>query len=100
MFDSLIANSEIKIDNYIVYHTGRNRRDGGVASFLNKSLNSTEIDLNLSTEYIRVKVKLKKQVLILASMYPPPKSPVDYYDFILDDVEKNYICSFQCYNNG
>ena len=35
-----------------------------------------------------VKVKLKKQVLILASMYLPPKR-LDYYDCILDDIEKN-----------
>ena len=51
---------KLMIDNYIVYRKDRNRRGGGVALFVNKSLNSTEIDLNLSTECICVKVKLKK----------------------------------------
>ena len=87
MLDISISDSEIAIDNYIIFRKDRNRNGGGVLLYISKSLKPTKLDDTFLTEIVCVKIHIQRFNILLCSLYRPPSSLVEYYDKMICDCE-------------
>ena len=60
MLDISISDSEIAIDNYMIFRKDRNRNGGGVLLYISKSLKPTKIDATFHTEIVCVKIHIQR----------------------------------------
>ena len=87
MLDISISDSEIAIDNYMIFRKDRNRNGGGVLLYISKSLKPTKIDDTFHTEIVCVKIHIQRFNILICSLYRPPSSLVEYYDKMICDCE-------------
>lgn len=88
--DSSISYHEIEVTGYKMFNKPRNRHGGGVAIYIRNDLKyKRRIDLELANiECIWLEVVLHKTKLLLCSLYRPPSMGNDYYNNMLDCIEK------------
>lgn len=73
------ADSNVKLDNYIIYRLDRGSRGGGVATYISLNLKSQLITPKVKPElfegiFVKVILHANKQ-LIIGNIYHPPTSP-------------------------
>ena len=83
--DSTIQNSDIEINDYIIERNDRDKHGGGVALYINKSINyRLREDLqNTNVESISIQVKVGNyKPFIVTSIYRPPGKTVNHFSDI------------------
>lgn len=92
--DATITDNELKIDEYNLIRKDRNRHGGGVAFYIHESLTYRIFpDCGLNVESLWINIKLSKHSIKVCNIYRPPNSNSQYFDSILDELEKNDIFS-------
>ena len=82
--DSSISDSTINIPNYNLL----NRNGGGVALYIKQHLYPSKVDTDLTTESVWAYVQVKSKKIVIGSVYRPPSSTANYFDNIIDDLDK------------
>ena len=91
--ESIIDNSHIEIDDYVVERNDSNRHSGCVAMYIHKTVNyKLREDLAYSEiESISIQVKIGNyKPFIVMSVYRPPGKPVEYFnklDKLLNSID-------------
>ena len=87
--DESVSDHEIEIPGYMIVRKDRNRRGGGVCFYVKDHIDChVRNDIGNSIESIWLSVKHKGQVVIIGTMYRPPKSDKMYYDIMLDEIQR------------
>ena len=66
----------------------RNRFGGGVCLFIKDSIQYHFLDIGNCIESVWISIKLKYSKLIIGTIYRPPSSGQDYFDNILDVIQR------------
>ena len=99
--DSTIQNSDIEIDDYVIERYDRDKHGGGVALYINKTVNYRlrEHLRNTNVESISIQVKVGNyKPFIVTSIYRPPGKTVKHFNdidalfSIIEAEEKESIC--------
>ena len=95
--DQSILDSEIDVPGYVIERKNPNRHGGGVIMYIRDSITYTRrVDISETSQLVEniwIEVKsLKSSInvksLLLGCFYRPPSSNSDYFDGILDIIEK------------
>ena len=93
--DNTITDNELYINGYKIERRDRNRTGGGVMMYIKEHLNYnlrkdiSIIQPNIENIWIQIDWKKKsKSPFLISCIYRPPSSNVEYYNGILDMIEK------------
>ena len=91
--DNTITNSQIHIPGYVIERRDRNRCGGGVSMYIREDIDyelRTDIaSVNTLVESLWVEIKcINSMPCLISSIYRPPSARVDYYNGILDILDK------------
>ena len=86
--DESINSSEIEIANYSIIRKDRNRFGGGVCLFIKDSIQYNILDIGNCIESSWISIKLKDNLLIIGTIYRPPSSNQEYFDNILNVIQR------------
>lgn len=90
--DNLITNDELNLKNFTLHRNDRNRHGGGVAIFIKDTITyKVREDLNIfSIEclWVEIQDKKSKSKILCAVFYRPPSSDKEYYEHIVDTIDK------------
>ena len=78
----MINDSDIEIDGYEVKRRDRDKNGGGVALYVNKSLDVTirQDLMDCNVEYVSLHIKVGQyKLFIVTSLYRPPGKPVSHF---------------------
>ena len=86
--DESITNNSLSIPGYNIYRKDRNRNGGGALLYINDNLLSEYTDFNFVTETVWSAVKVRGKTIAIGSLYRPPSSTSQYFEAIIEDIEK------------
>lgn len=88
--DNGISESEFNIDGYKTLYRHRNRHGGGIVVYIKENIIFTRrCDLEQTqVECLWIEVKFNNKQLLLCSIYRPPSAKPEYFDYMLDLIEK------------
>ena len=89
--DGTISNADLHIDGYEIIRADRNRAGGGVALYISNDINyHLRDDLFINgLEALWVEIQRDKiSPILVSTMYRPPDKKEDYYDLIIDSLNK------------
>ena len=95
--DESILDSEVQVSGYVIERKDRNRQGGGVLLYIKESIKyarrSDISGASPAVENVWIEVKCSKNTVnidsvLLGCFYRPPSSDTEYFDGILDIMEK------------
>jgi exonuclease III len=94
--DSTVPDSEIAIDGYNIFRCDLTRISGGVLLYVKQEYNAKPVNLlnntNLQIKWIKLPSFFgTNKNLLLCSLYRPPNSKVEYFNQIIDNIEKAVV---------
>jgi hypothetical protein len=84
----------VMVDGYQLFRKDRSDSGGGVALYVKESLKAERVGRGIidSFELISVKLKLGRTTIVVASMYKPPRTPIQEFS----DNLANFLSSCEC----
>jgi exonuclease III len=92
--DNTIHNTEINVDGYTLVRKDRNRNGGGVLIYIKENINYKDradlSDDDVESRWIEINGVMNSP-LIIGCYYRPPSAGTQYYDCMINNIER--VCA-------
>jgi hypothetical protein len=86
--DDSLEDHEVLIPGYEIIRRDRNKYGGGVCFYIKKYLNFSIRNVGNAIESLWIELKFNRKTLIVGTIYRPPSSKQEYFDNLLNEIQR------------